>query len=213
MFESIYGRLSVFIVMITALLIGNTQASGTSLEFAPAFGVSSQIGSSSDEWRMGYSVGLDGMIYQSGAIRYGFRLGYQYAIPDAKAMLQIDDNDVQIERKEGSRYIAEVSLIGRYDIPELRDKPVGMSIIGGVGMNFIETSSIRLKGFSPKYKTAVNREIHRDPDARFAPSVSLGIDFTIAKQVRPTIGYQHIFMSENGSTGLLMVSLGLLARR
>jgi len=200
-------------VAIAAVLSCSSFASGASGKYVPSIGISNQIGSNSEEWRAGYAFGLDALICNKGALKYGLRLGYQFAVPDAESMLQIENSDVQIERKEGSRHIFEVSLLGRYEMPCMKETAVGMAVTGCLGLNYVETSAVKLKGFYDRYETAVNREIHRDADSQIAPSITIGIDFSIAHQVQPKFEYQHIFTSGDASTGLFVISLGLLARK
>ncbi|MBT7617636.1 MAG: hypothetical protein HN590_10170 [Calditrichaeota bacterium] len=212
MFESINRRSVILIVLFAIFVAGSAQLSAAPNEFIPSIGISNQVGSNAEDWQMGYSFGLDAMLYECCAIQYGLRLGYQFAIPDAESMLAMDINDVQVERREGLRSIIDFTILGRYDAPCLEDAPIGMSLLGGLGLNFVETSAIRLKGFARNFDTAVNREIHREANSEIVPSITVGVSFKILDQVQPAFEYQHIFTSDN-STGFFKVSLGLLARR
>ena len=198
------------IILIFGISGGNLLQAGQ-IEVIPMLGYSSPMGDQADQWKPGYSFGFEGFGYDTGMFDIGGRLNVRIWRVNAAARLALNGHDMTIEKKQGIRYIGDLSVIARYYIPKLQHDILTVSLEGGLGAYYVRQSAVELKGFYPINDTAVNREIHEDRDLEIVPGINLGINLEISRKIKPSLHYEYIMTSDE-STSIFLISVGILAQ-
>ncbi len=195
-------RTSSFIVILCLL---TASASAAPLRFVPLCGVSIPAGDRAEEWRVGYTVGLEVARLGTGPVSWGGRIAVHRWKPNAEEMLRVGSRELFVETDEGWNALFDLFVLARY-----RDLE-GVWFDGGAGLVYRCTSDVEVVGVHPYGATAVNRQINRPGGSEVVPALTVGLSADLAKVLRPELRY-HRFFTADGGTDVFSVTVGLLAR-
>jgi len=181
------------------------------IDLIPHIGCSMPMGSEGDAWRKGYSFGLEGYQVCDRPLQFAARLAFHRWRTNAKEMLEMNGHDMKVESNDGWKAIGDVTFLARYNIPQLKSDSFSLSLDGGLGVYYVRSSEVNLKGFYTIGETARNREIRLDADTQVAPGITLGFNMKIKKRIQPAFRFQHIFTGDDG-VSIILLSLGLIAK-
>ncbi len=215
--SSSFDKLLVLVLMVLGMTGTLQKMMAAQLQFIPQAGYSQVIGSNGSDWKPGYNLGLDIInlkLVDSGGIplNYGMHVAYNRFQVDSDNMLETGGKEMHIEREKGVKDTWDVTSFARYLSPFLQSKNFRHWLDLGLGVHYICTSAVEVKGFYRFGDTAVNREISRDSITDISPSITFGITAMIAQQVQTSVRYQHYFESGQSSNGTILLSLGMIAR-
>lgn len=203
-------RFKVVTIAVLAVIIISQGATAGNCIIVPRVGYSIPTGSSAETWQSGYSLGLDLFSSEVNRICFGLRLGFHRWTPDAEELLKVGSREFKVEKNEGWETIGELSGLVSY---KLADLPKGLGAIrieGGLGVCRISQSDVYVKGYHVFENIALNRDISMNEKMEVKPGISIGLRMEIAPKIEPTIRYQYVFTSAEG-TGILTFGIGLLA--
>ena len=214
--DNLYKYLTL--TLLTLVMFGALQsASAAQLHFIPQVGFSQYIGSSGDDWKPGYNLGLDVFNLNQAKnvklpVTYGLHIAYNRWTVNSDEMLKTDGNEMLVEREKGVKDTWDITGLARYAFPQFQSRNFRHWLDIGLGVHYICTTDIEVKGFYRYGDSAVNREISRDAITDISPSITLGFTAMLKRQVQTSVRYQHFFESGTSSSGALLISLGMMAR-
>lgn len=194
-------------VGVTAITLANA-ANADEWSFAPAVGAAVPVGDFGERWSVGYALGLTTLTHFSADIDWGFEVEFQRYVPDAAAMVKLNGRELKIQESHGWNTVTQTLLAARKYLASGSNGRFWAGL--GAGIAYQSSKAVRVVGYYPYGSSVINREINRPGTNEWAPALSLAIGADIFNSVKPSINYQHAFLSD--PAGRLVFSLALSAR-
>ncbi len=210
MFKRFLNTFAILTVLF--LLIGSSAAYAERLpiNFTPHFGASTPLGDQADKWQTGWTISFDGEWERPSNLTFGGQISFHRWLPNFEELLNLDSDEIRVEREDGWRSMIGLNGFARYYFPKVRSDNFSISIDGGLGLQYIESARVDVRGFYDVGETAVNSFYTQEPKSEFAPDAMARLNFLLLKRISPSIQYQHTFTSDE-SLSAVIFSLGLLA--
>lgn len=196
-----------FVLALVTLSINNVY--GCKRSYVPRGGLSQPAGGSADDWQSGYMASFDVVPSIKGRFGWGGRIGFHRWTPNAEEMLQTNNRKFVVEKAHGWRTALELSAIANYRLIFLPYRLGSIWADGGVGVFYVKSSDIDVKGVHPDGTSALIRHIYQESDSEMVPGISAGVSMVIIGRIEPNIRYQHIFAPDK-EMGILTLGIGLL---
>ncbi len=189
-------------LIVSILLLGSPTVRGQGI--IPFTGASQPIGSASDTWATGYSVGVDMPVSQRHGLDWTATLSIERMSPNAAEMLRTGGRTLKVESSRGWSAIFEASLSGGHVISASRDGLFSLRAFGGVGLFYVRDADVLVSGFYPTPTTALNRQIFIPGQVLVVPGLTIGVSGEILGLIEPTIRLQHVLVGDANRTFLLI---------
>jgi len=177
---------------------------------APVVGMALPVGNSADNWRPGWSVGLELTCPYNSRLDMGVRSGLQKWKPDAPGMLRLNNQKMHLEDNKGWLITGDISGLARYRAYGLRDSRISVWMTGALGAAYERSADVLIRGYYTAGETAINRYIFHPARTKIAPTASAGVSIMWADLFEPSVRYQKVFTS--GGSASLVLSLRLMKR-
>lgn len=178
----------------------------------PHFGLSKPVGETDDLWQPGFVTGVEGITNLSNSWHWGLGLNFHRWKVNSQCRLGLDGKKMSIEDEEGNNNIGELNIFARYSLTQLESQKLSYSFDGGLGLFYLRSSKINLKGYYVSGETIVNNEFHQPENKEFAPGIIIGFNLLFKNRFQPSLRYKHIF-TKNTETSIFLASLGVYARK